>query len=407
MNRWLILSLIVVAGITGGIFFEDKLYKDWWNNVSMEGDKKMISNLASRKASFKDFSDFFADVAKEEGAVYAFELMREADLPNGIDTHLLGHTIGDVLYEQKGVDGMRWCTHDFRNACSHTIVIGTMLQYGDGAMPEIRQACHLAPGGKGAYTMCFHGLGHGVLAFNEYNMEKTIDMCNQFGTEEYNNREAVECFGGSIMEIIGGGGHDRENWEERRKEYLNTANPFGLCESEIVPSEFRPMCFNYMTPYVFESFDANMGYPGPEIFDKTFALCESIPSSWTDERRECFAGLGKEFIGIAIGRNYAAGVEPNSSQLGIMYSWCKLADSTEGEQYCVLSTMNSLYWGGERPYETALNYCGLIDNREVGDGCFKSLIQNVSHYIESDDYKTGFCQAIPEDYHSECTQELL
>lgn len=403
---WLIpLALLlglVLAFITGS----------GWNPFKSEGavsasDIASVKMLTDRKAPFDDFAEFFDDVAETKGGVYAFNLMKTAPLPFGLDQHLLGHVVGDILYEQEGIDGMALCTHDFRNACSHTMVIGALIDFGEGALPQIRDACHDAPGGTGAYTMCFHGLGHGVLAYNGYDMEKTVAMCGRFGTEEYNDREAIECFGGAIMEIIGGGGHDQETWAAKRKEYLHKSDPFGICVSSIVPDSYRPMCYNYMTPFAFEAFGADMAYPDPKIYERTFTLCDEIPAGQSAERQSCFGGLGKEFIGIAIGRNFTPDYEPNEEQLQLMYDWCALTDVADGHTYCVNSTMDSLYWGGERPYETALTYCSIVTNDDSRDQCFDKLIGNVSFYVADTSYRQSFCTAIPSRYQNFCRERLL
>jgi hypothetical protein len=388
------------------------IYNYFYKSDSVENDKLEnsdildVKNLTDRKATFEEFSKFFEDTANNKGATYAFELMRVAPLPFGLDMHLLGHVVGDILYEQEGIDGMKVCTHDFRNACSHTIVIGALLEFGEGAFDDIRQACYDAPGGKGAYTMCFHGLGHGVLAYNDYDFPKTIEMCKQFSSEKYNGREGVECFGGGVMEIIGGGGHNKELWEEKRPEYLNPADPFAFCQEDYLPDEYRTMCYNYMTPYAFEALGADMGYPDPEIYSQTFDFCSKISMSEPQLRDACYGGLGKEFIGIATGRNFVPGVEPNKEQLQLMLDWCYLADEADGKAYCVASTVGSLYWGGEKPYQTALKYCLLINNPSEQSQCVSRLIDNVRTYIDDQAYREDFCLALPKEGQIDCSRIL-
>src|SRR3989338_10209532 len=139
------------------------------------------------------------------------KIFKAAPLGPNIDLHLLGHAVGDELYKQEGLNGITICDNDFRNACSHSIVIGLFYDKGDGALSEISEACRKAPGGSGAYTMCFHGLGHGILAATGYDMGKTAEYCKKTDTTTC-KRESTECIGGSVMEIIGGGFHDREIW---------------------------------------------------------------------------------------------------------------------------------------------------------------------------------------------------
>ena len=156
-------------------------------------------------SSFEDLTDRFRKLSKDQGAVYAFEVLGTASLPANTDLHLLGHAVGDELYEQKGVAGIADCTPDFRNACSHSIVVGALNEFGEAALPQIRDACKKAPGGSGAYTMCYHGLGHGVFAYNAYDLADTAALCKKTGTAAYHDREYIECMGGAVRETMGGG----------------------------------------------------------------------------------------------------------------------------------------------------------------------------------------------------------
>ncbi|MEZ4200776.1 MAG: hypothetical protein R3B69_04350 [Candidatus Paceibacterota bacterium] len=79
----------------------------------------------------------------------------------------MGHAVGDILYEQEGISGMSICTHDFRNACSHTMVIGALIEFGTGAFPDIRDACHVQRQAVRVRTRCaFMVSDTGVFAYN-------------------------------------------------------------------------------------------------------------------------------------------------------------------------------------------------------------------------------------------------
>lgn len=362
--------------------------------------------FTSAEAPHVEFETLFTTLAEDHGGAFAFAVMKEAELPFGLDTHLLGHSVGEILYEQEGIAGMGLCTHDFRNACSHTMVIGALMEEGTGALPKIREACHAAPGGTGAYTMCFHGLGHGVLAFNGYSMERTIEMCEELGTDQFYDREAVECFGGAVMEIIGGGGHDPEIWSAQREKYLDPEDPFGICQQSFVTDKYRPMCYNYMTPYVYEASGANMGAPGEEAFLEVFRECEKIPSSQALERQSCFGGQGKEFIGLAVGRNFSSTQRPSTSQLQQMQEWCRLASSDDGYVHCSEAVVNSLYWGGENSFTVPLEFCALHPDGAY-DGCVDQMIRNVEAFMKDPGYRQIFCDAVPEEFTARCEVALL
>ena len=97
--------------------------------------------IGKNVANFKELETRFQDLAKEKGGAYAYEVLKRAPLPPNTDLHLLGHAVGDVLYAQVGIDGIALCTQDFRNACSHSIVIGALNEFGgEPALLKIRDA---------------------------------------------------------------------------------------------------------------------------------------------------------------------------------------------------------------------------------------------------------------------------
>jgi len=87
--------------------------------------------------SFKELANYFTEIAEAKGAPYALDVLKAAPIPLDTDMHLLAHTVGDILYRQQGLEGIKVCTHDFRNACSHSVVIGAFLEQGEAALPGI------------------------------------------------------------------------------------------------------------------------------------------------------------------------------------------------------------------------------------------------------------------------------
>lgn len=369
-----------------------------------------VEELAGKELNFPDLSVYFTNLAERKGAAYAYEVLKRIPVPPNIDMHLMGHVVGDILYRQEGLEGIKICTHDFRNACSHSIVVGLFLEKGTAALPEIADACRAAPGGSGAYTMCFHGLGHGVLAYADYDMEKAISLCKKTGTAAYHNREYIECVGGTVMELIGGGFHDRELWAQARPKYLNPTDPLGLCTGSIMPTDAREICIVYATPYLFEVVGANAGSPRAEDFAKAFKYCDALPVWDRQNRDACFGGFGKEFVGLALGRDIRSATVANISgeQYQRVYEWCLLAQHKDGTAACLTHAMNSFYWGGENDRTIALQFCATIPVQDQYNSrtCFLNLMGSVRQYIQNTTYKKEFCTEVPVEYRGECKGRL-
>ena len=370
---------------------------------AVSGSYPELRDIENKQLSFGELSAFFKKIAQEKGAEHAFNILRVATLPPDTDLHLLGHAVGDELYKQKGLQGIAVCTNDFRNACSHSIVVGLLLEKGESALPDITQACRQAPGGSGAYTMCYHGLGHGILAYVGYNLDRAITLCKKTGTQG----EAPQCIGGAMMEIISGGGHNPELWARERVKYLIKDAPLTPCMSAIMPADGRIFCLIYITPYLWEAAGADIGNPTSKDFSNSFKFCDALPADDGAGRDACFGGFGKEFIAFANDRDIRNVDQMNDQQMRQVYDWCMLAGSKNSIAACLAHAMNSLYWGGENKPEGAIRLCGVISDEYQQRSCFLNLIQSVRTYQSDSEYYKEFCKAIPKDYQSECTSRLM
>lgn len=365
-----------------------------------------LRDIQRHAGSFAELTKFFTVIANQKGAEYAFRVLKAAELPPNTDLHLLAHTVGDVLYKQKGADGIAVCTEDFRNACSHSVVVNLFYEKGDDALSDIADACKKAPGGTGAYTMCYHGLGHGILAYAGYELPKAVELCKKTGTKEYNNREHAECVGGTIMEIIGGGFHDRAIWEKQRRIYLKNDDSLYPCSSDFISNEARGMCYVYLTPHLFEAAGADLGWPLPEHFQKAFLFCNKIPLADSQNRDACYGGFGKEFVVLAKVRDIRKVEQMSDKELVRVYGWCRLADNQEGTRSCIFHAVQSLYWGGENNRGTAVRFCRLVSNTTYQISCFERLIGAVGFYIKDQYYRNSFCSELPYELQENCKSRL-
>ncbi|MDP3778766.1 MAG: hypothetical protein Q8R30_01800 [bacterium] len=360
-----------------------------------------LRDFNGSQSSFKDLAKYFTKLAEAKGAPYAFEVLKAASLPPDTDLHLLGHVVGDILYRQQGAEGIKVCTQDFRNACSHSIVVGLFTEKGEAALEEIAAICWQAPGQSGAYTMCFHGLGHGILSALGYDMPHAINVCEKTGKSE-----SSQCISGAVMEIIGGGFHDREIWEKQRKKYLSDKNPMSLCLSDFMPEEARPMCFVYLTPHLFEAAGGNLAALGPQDFKKAFTFCDALPAGDSLDRKSCFGGFGKEFVVLAKNRDIRNIDSMTREELGKVYDWCLLTPDQKGAIDCINNATQSLYWGGENDRHVAIRFCDLMNKISHRSSCFQDLIGAVSFYIKDMDYRKEFCGELPPDFTKGCVMRL-
>lgn len=359
------------------------------------------ATIGQGNPSFQEISDRFTALAEKKGAVYAFDVERVAPLPPNIDTHLLGHVIGGVLYQQKGIDGIADCTSDFRNACSHAIVIGALDEFGTGSatVSMIQAACKKAPGGTGAYTMCFHGLGHGVFAYFGYDIPKAVAFCKRLGTPEYGDQEFTQCVGGMIMELVDGGGHDHDQWLAAQPKYFDPSDPLAPCDRSMIPEEAKSFCIMYLTPHLFQAAGADIANPDPSTFPKAFSFCDALKDPHL--RDTCYSSFGKEFIPLAAAHDIRNVDQMSDGEYGEAISWCMMGGSTEADQACIGQALASIFWGGENDPQASFRFCSLVSDTGVKDECYKQLADNIASYT-SGTARSDLCAKLPEADQSGC-----
>lgn len=363
-----------------------------------------VSSVGRNIQSFKDLSGRFERIAKEKGGVYAYEILRRATLPPGTDFHLLGHAIGDVFYTQKGMEGIADCTQEFRNACSHTIVIGALQEFGSGeeTLAMIDAACRKAPGGSGAYTMCYHGLGHGVFAYFGYDLEKTSAFCKRMGTEEYHHQQYTECVGGAIMELMGGGGHDTDAWVASRQRYL-TEDPLAPCTNPAIPESAKDYCYIYLTPRLLELAGAALGNPDPSTFPRAFSFCDALPRTEQRLRDSCFGGFGKEFVPLAGARDIRYVDRFTDEEYAKAARWCDLSAAEDGKRACIGQGLESVFWGGENDPAASFRFCG-VSPGHLQEACYTKLAQNIRRYLPQDT-QAQWCGKLAEGFQGHCAAD--
>lgn len=394
----ILFSLLLINSIFGVLFFSYMHRKSTVKELSIINQKLSIMNDTQ-------IQTFFEDIAKQKGGVYAFSLLRRASLPPGNDTHLIGHRIGEEFYKQRGISGIKDCTQDFRNACSHSIIIGAFIQFGESALPKIETACDQAPGGSGAYLSCFHGAGHGIFSYTGYDFAKTRILCEKLGTGDQKNAKIAECMGGAVMEIISGGGHDEKTWTVQRKKYLHTDTPFSLCEPDNMPEVARNMCYIYITPYLWET----VRQPNKPVREKTFkeamALCENVSDA--PYKNTCYAGFGKEYVAYAKNYDTRDDTPLTLDQAQTIRRLCALAPNTEGEKACIGNSVGSLFWSGQSNYKNSLLFCSVYTESEMNKYCIENFLSSIQTNDIDKKTSKAICDSVPSAYTAYCENSLL
>jgi hypothetical protein len=365
-------------------------------------DEPTLQALVLEAKDFNELRDRVVAATHAEGAVKILEWLEGAELPENTDLHLLAHAIGDVLYAQEGIEGIARCTPNFRNACSHAIVINALYEHGEEVIERVRAACQAAPGGIGAYTMCFHGFGHGVFTYFDFDIPRTISYCKRAGTENHGNREYIECVGGAIMELA------YQIGEVEKKESialdpirsLALYDPVAFCLSTAIPEDVKLICITYITPLILKSVGLKNGEPDSSVFAAAFKKCEVIPQQSRALRYACFGSFGKEFTPLAVSRDIRRVDRATDDIYRDAQKWCALARNDLGERACISEAVGSLFWGGENDSAASFRFCTLAEG-DAQNACYERLAQDISMFIH-DSRREDLCRELSQRSTHQC-----
>jgi hypothetical protein len=298
---YLILLVLILVGLVGYTVFQ---------NNSSKG------NTASQEKQFKDFESY----AKDYGVEEAYKKLK-ADYPgNDIIAHDFAHIIGIEAYKQKNREGIKICDTRFNYGCYHGFIETYLADKGIGVLGEMESGC--LDLGQVNSPSCLHGIGHGVMAWNYYDLKKALSDCDRL--PENSN---IYCYDGTFME--------RNRNLTEIGFVFNENNLNEPCTS--LDEKYKGQCYrNQVYTWV--------GYFGS--LDKVGQQCKKIESRFQET---CFENVGIQ-VALSVGEDAE---KIKNLCLG-------LADSNASD-VCFQGAMDELMFEG-KSLEVSESLCSFVSN---------------------------------------------
>ncbi|MEK7148064.1 MAG: hypothetical protein AAB758_02090, partial [Patescibacteria group bacterium] len=181
---------IVVVELRDSIQEKDNVHKVG-SNIPLPEELKNLDYSTQRNVIEKLVKD---------DPVYAWDYLKQAFLVNGEvvgNAHEFAHTIGNAIYKQMGLDGITSCDATFAYGCYHGVAEDLLKAEGAAAVLETQKRCLeiYPPEANNLYTGCIHGMGHGLLTWEELNVSEALRDCDLLD-KRYRNY----CYDGVFME---------------------------------------------------------------------------------------------------------------------------------------------------------------------------------------------------------------
>ncbi len=379
----------------------------YWSSASKYPE---IERLSTVTWTLEEYKTYFTDLAHKKGAVYAFKILREADIAFGVDTHAIGHEIGYVLYEQQGVAGLGECTDRFRGAaCAHAIVIQEFVHEGSAALERLAKTCAEQPVESFERADCLHGLGHGILAYLGYDFERAVGQCKDVsnivskGNTSGNADDMwYECIDGATMEMLQGN-HDKVVWEKAKPTYLPISDVFMPCDASFMPEAMQPACYAYIRARIVPDVRKhnNDATIDATTYKEAISYCERIPIAQVANREACYGGFGVDFVYFVNGYDDRKFEDMEDDALRTVHDLCALSETLDAISPCTLTAADMVLSRGEG-LRAASAFCRLTPDPVVKERCYNTIIDLSEKYLPGQGLR-ALCTFLPVDQQTACS----
>ncbi len=265
--------------------------------ISLEG-----ANIELEKVSWSEY-------LKRVGPERAYESFKEIYKVSVYPIrHSMMHVLGDVLYENLGIEGFAVCDDAFGYGCYHQLYIAAFEREGSDVLPRFAELC-LSKSGR-EQSFCVQGIGHGALEANvnsEDGLRKAIAACDSISGVLRNSLPV--CLEGVFMQYYN---PDRESETARP---FDPVHPSRICD--IVPEKFRFHCYLSIARWWLSASNHDYKLAG--------RLCAQVPVSF---QPPCYRGIGVEVLTWSgFDLNGATKVEETLKV-------CSSIEGKKGSEYC-------------------------------------------------------------------------
>jgi hypothetical protein len=186
------------------------------------------------------------------------------------EQHYAVHIMGELLFEERGLDGLRECTDVYGYGCYHGFFTAAIGALGEPVVNKLDGVCLSL--GKGLRTeSCQHGVGHGIL---EYLGPQRLTMALQWCAEKVADVfPALGCKSGVFMEYF------NPQLDPGRAPIFNTDEPLNVCGD--LPIEEERTCV-----YELSVLWRRAALPPAQVD----GICTTLPTA--SVRESCYIGYG-------------------------------------------------------------------------------------------------------------------
>ena len=356
------LVLIIVAGIAGLAGLAILFYPS--------PGEAPISVLALAKDEVK-----LKPVLANMGITSAMEkLVEESGGGAIVDCHQEAHHIGRVGYGLFKEEAFRACNASCHSGCYHGAMEIFLKEKGTTNLASnIDSVCKLFETTFGNFE-CLHGVGHGVLAYLDYDVPESLNQCRELSTSFAQS----SCYGGVFMENILTGQGLGAGTDVHATSWVNQTDPLYPCNKIDQSFDVQFQCYQMQTSWMLTLFNYD--------FDKVVKECVKTPKEMVPV---CFKSFGRDVAGNTL-RN------PEK-----IMAHCAKVPNKYREQ-CLVGALNVIvdFWGPSLTNQASA-LCNLTSGEEK-QMCYATLASRLQDLFKTKEERRVVCDTFESKYQNLC-----
>lgn len=273
----LIFILVLTLGFTGGILFAKKDFSGRFSKFFNKGGGSLSQTLDTsfRQINSQEKLKILRQIGQDEGSSAVLSVLKRIYPDEPADDHELAHVVGESAFLESGYAGFDACDSFMRFACYHGVILEAIKHYGlnQEVLRDLGQGCLDLKKNRTTITACIHGVGHGLMVVQSYNLLESYKTCDLTFSD---NLDLFFCYDGVSMENI-----VRRQEQADSQNFLDPENPYYPCDS--VSEKYQPACVREHLHYARQFF-----YDKDTLKSQDYCLYFKNQKS----RSECFGALG-------------------------------------------------------------------------------------------------------------------
>ncbi len=327
---------------------------------SFENYKKPSSQKTStsieiikKSTSTTEQSDELKKLLVEVGPIKAQEDLLKSGLPFTGQTHLLIHVVGDYIYNTSGLKGLSLCKEYFLSACYHGFIINALAEFAMPGMVQAMAECNKA--GPFVNSQCAHASGHGFNAWQDYDLVKASQMCDELGSK-VDNFPSFNCYDGVFMENLWGV-HDGAPSPKR---WIKDSDPYYPCNDPRIPEKYLGGCWSNQASVMFQHFKGDL--------KKTAEGCDGVENK--NHQEICYNNFSRQIHPMTGGKTDEA------------FKLCQNASGKRWQNFCLEILVGAAWSVGDRS-DMPFAICARLEDSEKSS-CYNKLYSLISAQVRYD-----------------------